>query len=78
MVAVLPARHRNVPEWSLSKNNRVKGRQMKDTVIGVDLAKTIFQVHGASRAGEVMFRKKLRRQQVYAVHGHAAACSGRS
>ena len=36
---------------------------MKDTVIGVDLAKNIFQVHGASRAGEVMFRKKLRRQQ---------------
>ncbi len=24
---------------------------MKDTVIGVDLAKNIFQVHGASRAG---------------------------
>jgi hypothetical protein len=36
-----------VPEWSLSKNNRVKGRQMKDTVIGVDLAKTIFQVEGS-------------------------------
>ncbi|WP_019091395.1 IS110 family transposase, partial [Komagataeibacter europaeus] len=36
---------------------------MKDTVIGIDLAKNIFQVHGASRAGEVMFRKKLRRQQ---------------
>lgn len=36
---------------------------MKNTVIGVDLAKNIFQVHGASRAGEVMFRKKLRRQQ---------------
>lgn len=36
---------------------------MKDTVIGVDLAKNIFQVHGASPSGEVKFRKKLRRQQ---------------
>lgn len=36
---------------------------MKDTVIGVDLTKSVFQVHGASRSGEVTFRKKLRRQQ---------------
>ncbi|GAL98521.1 hypothetical protein ATR1_296d0001, partial [Acetobacter tropicalis] len=36
---------------------------MKDTVIGVDLAKNIFQIHGASHTGEVTFRKKLRRQQ---------------
>ncbi|RCL04172.1 transposase, partial [Acetobacter pasteurianus] len=47
----------------VGRNDCAKGRQMKDTVIGVDLAKNIFQVHGASRAGEVMFRKKLRRQQ---------------
>jgi transposase len=47
----------------VGRNDSAKGRQMKDTVIGVDLAKNIFQVHGASRAGEVMFRKKLRRQQ---------------
>ncbi len=32
---------------------------MKDMMIGVDLAKNGFQVHGALRAGEVQFRKKL-------------------
>lgn len=34
-----------------------------DTMIGVDLAKSVFQVHGASAAGQVQFRKKLTRFQ---------------
>ncbi len=33
----------------------------KDTMIGVDLAKSVFQVHGASMSGAVKFRKKLSR-----------------
>ena len=37
-----------------------RGRQMKDTMIGVDLAKNIFQLHGASMTGLVKFRKKVR------------------
>ncbi|WEQ54978.1 IS110 family transposase [Komagataeibacter nataicola] len=36
---------------------------MKDTMIGVDLAKNVFQVHAASLTGEVRFRKKVRRPQ---------------
>jgi transposase len=36
---------------------------MKDTMIGVDLAKSVFQLHGASMAGHVKFRKKLSRLQ---------------
>lgn len=39
---------------------------MKDTMIGVDLAKRVFQLHGASMAGEVKFRKKLSREQFQA------------
>jgi transposase len=35
----------------------------KDTVIGVDLAKNVFQLHGASASGHVKFRKKLTREQ---------------
>lgn len=34
------------------------------TTIGLDLAKSIFQAHGADAAGEVVFRKKLRRDQM--------------
>ena len=36
---------------------------MIDTMIGVDLAKNVFQLHGASLTGEVKFRKKLSRPQ---------------
>ncbi|MFS8051169.1 IS110 family transposase, partial [Rhizobium sp. BR 314] len=36
---------------------------MKDIMIGVDLAKNVFVLHGASMAGEVQFRKKLPRGQ---------------
>lgn len=36
---------------------------MKDTMIGVNLAKRVFQVHGASMTGQVMFRKKLTWEQ---------------
>lgn len=34
----------------------------KDTMIAVDLAKTVFQVHGATMTGQEKFRKKLSRQ----------------
>jgi transposase len=37
---------------------------MKDvSIIGLDLAKQVFQLHGATAAGEVVFRKKLSRKQ---------------
>ena len=34
----------------------------KDMMIGVDLAKTVFQLHAASMTGQPKFRKKLSRQ----------------
>jgi len=34
-----------------------------DTMIGVDLAKSVYQIHGATMTGEVKFRKKLTRPQ---------------
>lgn len=37
--------------------------KMKDTMIGVDLAKAVFQLHGASMTGQVKYRKKLTRLQ---------------
>lgn len=36
---------------------------MKDIMIGVDLAKNVFQLHGASMSGELRFRQKLTRPQ---------------
>jgi transposase len=33
----------------------------KVTIIGIDLAKRVFQAHGATSDGKVVFRKKLSR-----------------
>ena len=42
-----------------------KGRAIRETgsIIGIDLAKRSFQVHGATADGSVAFRKKLSRTQ---------------
>ena len=37
---------------------------MKVSIVGLDLAKNVFQVHAVDEAGEVIVRKALRRRQV--------------
>ena len=34
------------------------------TTLGIDLAKTVFQVHGVDASGAIVIRKQLRRRQV--------------
>jgi transposase len=46
----------------------------KATTIGLDLAKGVFQAHGADEAGAVVFRKKLRRAQVLEFFSAQAPC----
>ena len=41
----------------------------KITTIGLDLAKTIFQVHGATEDGTPALRRKLRRSEVLSFFG---------
>ena len=36
----------------------------KATIIGIDLAKRVFQVHGAAQDGRPVFRKKVSRAQL--------------
>jgi transposase len=43
--------------------------------IGVDLAKSVFQVHGADASGAVLFRQKLRRHQVLAFFSSQPPCT---
>ena len=45
------------------------------TTIGLDLAKNVFQVHGADDAGRAILRKKLRRDQVLAFLGGLPPCT---
>lgn len=44
------------------------------TTIGLDLAKSIFQAHGADAAGGVVFRKKLRRDQMLSFFAGQPRC----
>ena len=45
------------------------------SIIGLDLAKTTFQAHGASADGSVAFRKKLRRDKVMAFFASQPRCT---
>jgi transposase len=45
------------------------------SMIGLDLAKNVFQVHGAAASGAVILRKKLRRDQVLRFFAAQAACT---
>ena len=46
----------------------------KVTIVGLDLAKLVFQVHGADKEGRPVVRKKLRRGQVLAFFAGLSPC----
>ena len=45
------------------------------STIGLDLAKSVFQVHGADASGAVLFRRKLRRHQVLTFFAAQRSCT---
>jgi len=47
---------------------------MTTTTIGLDLAKSVFQLHGVDSSGVVTFRKKLRRAEMLAFFEELPAC----
>jgi transposase len=44
------------------------------STIGLDLAKSVFQAHGADASGAVLFRKKLRRDQLLMLFASQPRC----
>ncbi len=38
------------------------------TTIGLDIAKSVFQVHGADAAGQVVIRRQLKRREMIDLH----------
>lgn len=47
---------------------------MKLTTVGIDLAKSVFQIHGVDEHGKVVLRKQLKRSQVTAFFANLPAC----
>lgn len=64
----------NVPEWW---RFRPPKEAFVDQVgaVGLDLAKHVFQAHGADGAGAVVFRRKLRRGQVLSFFAALPPCT---
>ena len=48
---------------------------MEISTIGLDLAKSVYQVHGADASGAVVFRKRLRRDKVIAFFAGLPPCT---
>ena len=46
------------------------------TTIGLDIAKSVFQVHGVDAAGQVVIRRQLKRRSVLAFFQKLPPCSG--
>ena len=44
------------------------------TTIGLDIAKSVFQVHGVDAAGQVVVRRQLKRRYVLAFFEKLPAC----
>ncbi len=47
---------------------------MKITTIGIDLAKTIFQIHGVDQYGKTIVRKQLKRAEMTLYFANLPAC----
>ena len=59
------SRHRNVPQWlSFVRHHEGVPSAMQPTIIGLDLAKHVFQVHGAAADGQVVLRRQVRRSEL--------------
>jgi transposase len=47
----------------------------ESTLIGIDLGKHSFHLHGQDKLGREVFRKKLSRQQMMTLFGNLPACT---
>src|SRR5262249_40896606 len=53
-----------VPSWVIANTNEGEPSMDKVSIIGLDIAKQVFQVHAVDSAGEVVVRRALRRSQL--------------
>src|SRR5258708_9789225 len=65
MVWTAPTRHRCATLVLLEQQTSQRGPSMeKASMIGLDIAKNVFEVHGRNAAGEVVLRRSLKPGQV--------------
>src|SRR5947209_17925144 len=54
--------------------SRGEGPFMKVAIVGLDIAKHVFQLHGTDRDGKVVLRRKMRRHEVVPFFANLASC----
>ena len=65
----------DVPEWKCHRPLEQEGASdMQITTVGLDLAKNVFQVHGADARGRAVLRKQLRRDQLIPFFSNLPVC----
>src|SRR2546426_3733623 len=70
-----PARHRSAKIEFRIFNLITRGEVMeKITTVGIDLAKSVFSLHGVDGAGQVVLRRTVRRDQLVKVVAGIAPC----
>ena len=61
--------------WGLLRLLQFRGAShADDTTIGLDIAKSVFQVHGVDAGGQVIIRRQLKRRQVVAFFQRLPPC----
>jgi transposase len=61
--------------WSLFANATKKEPSMIEvSIVGLDIAKRVFQVHGVDRAGEAVLRRQVRRDDLVKFFGKLSPC----
>jgi hypothetical protein len=63
MLGGRPLTASNVPNWPLF-NSREGPSVMQATTIGLDIAKSVFQIHGEDASGQKVLTKRLKRAAV--------------
>ena len=66
----------DVPECGLLRATRKEPSAISITTIGLDTAKTCFQVHGVDETGKAEVKRKLRRSEVVGFFEAQPSCTG--
>ena len=67
-------RHRSVPRWWRDQPPEEEASMEEVNIIGIDLAKRSFQLHGARADGSVAFRRKVSRERLLYILGAQQRC----
>jgi transposase len=64
----------NVPKWMCHTPLTEEGVTMKITTIGIDLAKSVFQIHGVDGHGKTLLKKQIKRSEMATFFSNIPPC----